>query len=294
MSILAVDVGGTFIKWASADEYTFLKSGKAETPRTCFEDFINKIEELVNEYHPEGIAFSLPGTMDPETGFISQGGALQYNNGKNLIEECRTRFHLPASIENDARCAALSEAETGALRDTDFGIVLVIGTGIGGAFVHNGQILRGSHGYAGEMSLFLAGSLKKEGTGAFFSSRCAMADFTKTFRKQLGCETMTGEEFMKLVRENDSAAVRLFDEYTDEFANALFSIQMMYDPARIVIGGGISEDAFYIQSIRDKFEAMFAIFPFPISRAQICACSNANNANLTGALANYYRRHQIV
>ena len=49
----------------------------------------------------DGIAISLPGTIDPDTGMISQGGALQYNNNVNMIELLESRYHVPVSIEND-------------------------------------------------------------------------------------------------------------------------------------------------------------------------------------------------
>ncbi|MBR4455688.1 MAG: ROK family protein [Solobacterium sp.] len=292
MSILTVDVGGTFIKWAEADGYQLKASGKVPTPKNSFQKFTETLDQLVLEHHPEGIAFSLPGTMDPETGIIRQGGALQYNNDVNLIQICRERYSLPSSIENDARCAALAEAETGELKACRYGIVLVIGTGIGGALVSHGEILRGTHGYAGEFSIMLKGSLKKEGTSAFFSSSCGMADFTKKFQKELNDESLNGEAFMKLVKAGNEDAVRLFDEYTDVFADQLFSLQMIYDPERFVIGGGISADAFFVKSIAGKFDSLFGLFPFPVAHADVRACSHANSSNLIGALVNYYRRNR--
>jgi len=54
-----------------------------------------------------------------------------------MIELPESRYHVPASIENDA------------LKDEEFGLVIVVGTGIGSALVYKGEILRGSHNYAG-------------------------------------------------------------------------------------------------------------------------------------------------
>ncbi len=291
MSILAVDIGGTFIKWAEADGYELKTSGKVPTPKNSFQEFLETLDELVSEHHPEGIAFSLPGTLNPETGLILQGGALQYNNNVNLIQVCRERYALPSSIENDARCAALAEAEAGELKNCSFGIVLVVGTGIGGALVHDGEILRGAHGYAGEFSVMLKGRLKTEGMGAFFSDACGMAGFTTKFRRELNDGSLNGESFMKRVKEGNETAAKLFDEYTEMFAEQLFSLQMIYDPEKFVIGGGISADEFFVQRIRDQYESLFGIFPFPVSHAEVTACTYANSSNLIGALANYYRRN---
>ena len=291
MSLLALDIGGTFIKWASAEGYQLCEKGKVPTPRKSLDDFTACIDELFHAGKYDGIAISLPGTIDPDTGMISQGGALQYNNNVNMIEFLGSRYHVPVSIENDARCAALAEAENGALKDEEFGLVIVVGTGIGSALVHKGEILRGSHIYAGELSMALCGSAQDFGFSLLFGNQCGMEGFTQIFRNQLSDPSLTGESFMAMVESGHEEASALFESYCRKFAGVLFTLQFAYDPGTIVIGGGISANPLFIEGIQKQFEQLFSVFPFKVRHAEITASRQGNDANLSGALANYYRRH---
>ena len=76
----------------------------------------------------EGIANSMPGIIDTETGYCVMGGALSYNDDfyfrHVLYERCPVRI----VIENDAKCAAMAEAGMGALKGVNDGLVLIFGT----------------------------------------------------------------------------------------------------------------------------------------------------------------------
>lgn len=290
MSILALNIGGTFIKWAAAEEYQLGEKGKVPTPRKCLNDFIACIDELFHAGKYDGIAISLPGTVNPDTGLIVQGGALQYNNNVNMIELFESRYHVPVSIENDARCAALAEAENGALKDEEYGLVIVVGTGIGSALVHKGEVLRGSHNYAGELSMALCGSAQDFGFNIIFGNQCGMEGFTQVFRNKLSDQSLTGENFMAMVESGHAEASALFESYCRTFAGVLFTLQFAYDPGKIVIGGGISANPLFIEGIQKQFEQLFSVFPFKVRHAEITASGQGNDANHCGALVNYYRR----
>lgn len=290
MSVLALDIGGTFIKWAAAEGYQLCEKGKVPTPRKCLNDFIACIDELFHAGKYDGMAISLPGTINPDTGLVAQGGALQYNNNVNMIELFESRYHVPVSIENDARCAALAEAENGVLKDEEYGLVIVVGTGIGSALVHKGEVLRGSHNYAGELSMALCGNAQDFGFNMIFGNQCGMEGFTQVFRNKLSDQSLTGESFMAMVESGHAEAEALFESYCRTFAGVLFTLQFAYDPGKIVIGGGISANPLFIKGIQKQFEQLFSVFPFKVRHAQITASRQGNDANLCGALVNYYRR----
>ncbi|MBQ0064728.1 MAG: ROK family protein [Firmicutes bacterium] len=149
MKILSFDVGGTFIKWALFDEYEIIQKGKVETPQTSFEEYLNALKSVVDAFpNVEGLAFSLPGTIDKKTGYMVQGGSLHYNDNRYYVKEVEEFFHLPVSIENDSKSAAICEHEMGALKGIENGAVIVLGTGLGCTFVLNGQIYNGTHNAA--------------------------------------------------------------------------------------------------------------------------------------------------
>ncbi len=291
--ILALDIGGTFIKWAAAEGYELLKQGKMPTPQDSLESLLDAIWGIIetnSEYSFEGLAVSYPGMEDPETGNLVPFGALKYGLNKPVRKIMEETFHMPVSLENDGRLAALAETETGSLRGVDSGYVLVIGTGIGGAYVKDGKIDCGRHGYAGQISLFLTKDIRKNGLASIWSADCAMPGLLAKAEEALG-KDMNGEEFMKLVKAGNEKAAGVLNEYMDAFTNVLFTLQMLYDPERFVIGGGISADELFISTMQNKYEELYSMLNLNVGHADIVPCRYRNTSNIIGALTLYYREH---
>ena len=100
--LLAIDIGGTFIKWAVSQEYSLTDArGKVPTPQDSFDSLVEAIAQIAEAIpeQVEGVAVSLPGTVDAATGLIVQGGALQYANGHNLVDALRDRLNLPSYMQ---------------------------------------------------------------------------------------------------------------------------------------------------------------------------------------------------
>ena len=288
--ILAIDIGGTFVKWAVADGLELTNArGKVPTPQDSFEELVETIACLVGDLpeQPEGIAVSLPGTVDAATGFIVQGGALQYANDRNLVDALHERLGLPASIQNDARCAALAELALGELKGCTDGVMVVIGTGVGGAVVSGGRLVTGATGAAGELSMLAVRPLRGEGMGGLLGNRAGMRGLLAKAAETLGRESLTGEELIALVNEGDSQATAALDDGLADLADALLSLQFLLDPQRFVIGGGISADETYMAHLLAAYDAAFAALPFPAPRAEVVPARFRNDANLLGAVVHY-------
>ena len=157
MSILCVDIGGTFIKYAVMGRNGDISArGKFSTPRDGREELVEAIGKLFDELSDvEGIAICMPGIIDSENGYCVTGGALCYNDDfyfrHVLYERCPVRIVM----ENDAKCAAMAEAGMGALKDVSDGLVLIFGTMIGGGIIHDHKLFRGKHFSAGEVSYII-------------------------------------------------------------------------------------------------------------------------------------------
>src|SRR5258708_3602250 len=67
-----------------------------------------------------------------------------------IADRVRQQTGLPAWVDNDVNALALGEARYGGGRDARSLVVLAIGTGLGGALVIDGALVRGRSGYAGE------------------------------------------------------------------------------------------------------------------------------------------------
>lgn len=64
-------------------------------------------------------------------------------------------------------------------------------------------------------------------------------------------------------------------------------MQCILDPQKVLIGGGISQQAILIEKIKEKLEELYEKIPFEIPKAQVEACCYFNDSNLIGALYNH-------
>ena len=285
MQILTIDVGGTFIKYAVMNEDAeIFQRGKIPTPLDTRQNFFDAIKNIYKNFSVEGIALSLPGVIDSARGVCVKSAALNFNSGCNIVRELGEICKCQVAVENDARCAALAEAKFGALADVDDGFVMVFGTMIGGAFVLNKKIYKGFNNSAGEISFLRAGHHQK-----IFSDVCSVPALLKGYAKikNLSIENLTGEKFFQAVSENENDALACLDRFTRRIAEKIFDIQLIIDVAKFAIGGGISSQKIFIDSIRENLKKVYAESPIEFSRVEVVPCKFLNDANLIGALVNY-------
>ena len=285
MKILTIDVGGTFIKYAvmNADAEIFQR-GKIPTPTDTRQNFFAAIKNIYEKFSVEGIALSLPGVIDSERGICVKSAALSFNDGCNIVSELGEICKCKVTVENDARCAALAEAKFGALADVDAGFIIVFGTMIGGAFVLNKKIYRGANNSAGEISFLRAGHNQK-----IFSDVCSVPSLLKSYAriKNLSTENITGESFFQAVNANENDALTCLDRFTRRIAEKIFDMQLILDVEKFAIGGGISSQKIFIDSINDNLKKVYAESPIEFKRVEVVPCKFLNDANLIGALVNY-------
>ncbi len=289
--ILVFDVGGTFIKWALTNNDEIIEKGKVETPKDTFENFLKAIEPIVKKYDQlEALAFSLPGVMNQLAGIIHIGGAIRYLDGRHFTKEVGDYFNLPVTIENDCNAACLAEVEMGHLKGVDHGLVIVVGNGIGSAYVYKGQVLRGAHGYGGENSFLPTEKMTTFNFSTIFGEVCGMSPFLRKASEVLNIPNLDGIQLMQLVEDQNKQAVAMIDDYMATFANMIYILQIAYDPAVTVIGGGISANPLYMELLSNKVETLFKTVPVPMPYGKVVAGTYYNDSNLIGALVSYHRQ----
>ena len=189
MRIAVFDVGGTFIKSCFMVDEEITMAKKTPTPYDSQEAFLNIIEDRLKEMDDvEGIAFSMPGVIDVNRKYIFAGGSLTYNNHTD-IKEWEKRFQLPIEIENDARCAAIAELEAGEMLGITQGLVLTFGTGVGGGIIVNGDIYKGAHLIAGEVSVIYSKDKDTYGSKGLFGAIGSVKNLVKEIADAKGIDT---------------------------------------------------------------------------------------------------------
>lgn len=279
MKILVLDVGGTFIKFAVMNQRAeIFERGKISTPLNSRADFFDSIYKIFKSVEVEGVAISIPGIIDAESGICLKSSALPYNDGCNIVIELEKICGVKISIENDAKCAALAEAKIGSLADVADGFVMVFGTMIGGAVIKNHEVHKGKNFLAGEISFSIF-------NGESFYKMCSVPALLKSYAqiKNLSME-ITGENFFSAVAAKENDALACLDKFTRQIAVQIFNIQMLLDVEKIAIGGGIGEQEIFITSIRENLEKVYNSCEIEFPRVKVVPCKFRNDANLIGAL----------
>ena len=288
MRVLVVDIGGTYIKYACMDEaMRFLERGRTDTPQDSRESLIEAIGRLYDRLLPlDGIAIAMPGIIDVEEGCCRMGGALRYNDGFYLRRSLYQRCPVRICMENDAKCAAMAEAAAGSLRDVDDGFVLIFGTMIGGGYIKDRRLHRGKHFSAGEVSYIATLRDGPADYNTVWGNRCGTPRLCRMYAEQKGLDPgkVDGLQVFEAVNRRDAAALDCLERFTREIAVQIFNLQTILDVERFAIGGGISAQPVFIQSVREQLQELYRRCPYQVSRAQVVTCAFRNDANLIGAL----------
>lgn len=292
MKKLVLDIGGTLIKYAVMNRNAeIFQRGELPTPLENIEDLMRKIEEIYHSVKDEvdGIAISMPGNIDSEKGYIYSPGYLKYNANTNILDKIHEYINVPVSVENDGKSAALAEVWKGNLSDCKDGVVMILGTGIGGGIIKDGKVHKGNHFFAGEFSFIM-----QEFNDLSFDNVFALTGSTSAFvsevaaTKNVDSNSINGYKVFSMIEENDKEVLEIFERFTRNIAIQIYNLQCILDPDKILIGGGISKQPILLEKIKENLEKIYEKIPFDIPHAVVDTCKHYNDSNLIGALYNYY------
>lgn len=290
MKKLIFDVGASAIKYALMDnEAVIYEKGKETTPHDNLEHFLEVLKSVYDRYVHEidGIALSVPGTVDSRTGQIYAPGGIAYNENVNLIDKIHTFTDLPVSIENDGKSAALAEVWKGNLKDCSDGIVIVLGSGIGGGIIKDKKIWKGQHLFAGEFSYIFneEGSTFMDVWAMKGSTTALIMDVAK--RKGIEINQLDGYKIFEMIHQGDVDACEALQALAKNLARGIYNLQCILDPQKVLIGGGISKQSIIIEKIQEELDKLYEMIPFEIPHACVETCCFYNDSNLIGALYNF-------
>lgn len=288
MNLAAIDIGGTTIKIATWENGQLINKHAVDTPKNLT-DFYAVLTKEVNKIKDNtqitGVGISSPGAVDKKTGIIGGSSAIPYIHNFNILAELEKRFKLPVTIENDANSAALGELAAGSGKGCNSMAFFVIGTGVGGALIINQKIWHGAHLYGGEFGFMMMGN----GQLSTLVSPVAMA---KRYNKQTG-KQLSGKEVFEAADQGDKIAQKERHGMIHSLATAIFNVQHSFDPEKIVLGGGISNNPKLVpllnqelDNIRQEMKNLVTIKP------DLSTCALKSDANLRGAVADFEQSHQ--
>jgi len=288
MKILAIDVGGTFIKSAVIEnEKSIHPLERIVTPKESLDSFLDAICSLYSA-HPEteGIALSMPGILNEETGFMHTGGALYFIEELDLPGALKERCSdIPVSVANDAKAGALAELELGSLRNVNNAVMLVVGTGFGGAVIIDRKVISGANRFAGEFSFMTAFTRdkKKKMWGKMTAGR--ISEFCP------GSEST--EEVFNKAEAGDRAALSAIKVFCRECAPMIANLQCVTDPECIAVGGGVSSRPLFIKLLCEavkEHQQKMGYIKFGMPSIDIRACAFRDNT--VGAWLHFMKQQE--
>ncbi len=305
MKALAVDLGGSHATCALVEDGTLVTTETVAAKgtgglRSALADIERAIQLVLDRAGARasqcaGVAFSFCGLVDTDHGRILSTNA-KYDDGPSLDLPgwCQSAFGLPVKLENDARLALLGEWHAGAARGHDDVVMMTLGTGIGGAAMLGGRLLRGRHYQAGCLGghLPVAFEGRRCTCGAI---GCAEAEASSVALPEV-CRATDGFEVSALAREprltyealfrhavsGDSVALQVRDRCLHVWATAAIGMIHAYDPEMLILGGGVMRSGATVLPFIQSYVGRHAWTPW--GKVEVRCAALGEHAALLGAI----------
>ncbi len=199
--------------------------------------------------------------------------------GFNVVQALRDGLGepVPIAFETDVNAALIGEADFGAAQNTRFPAYITVGTGIGGAFLHKGELLHGRiHSEIGHIAM---PNLDQDPDAA--TNACPFHDSCFEGRASgPALELRWGIPANQLPEEHEAWALE-----AAYLAAGCVTLTATWSPDRIIIGGGVSQQAGLIEKVRNRFrEQAGDYWNLPSLDEYLRTPDLGQRAGITGAL----------
>lgn len=220
------------------------------TGRSDADDPVAGISKLVDELRSElhdfqTIGIAVPGLIDKKTNRVAYSAHFPAYSDVDLVREVNAATGVSAVLENDANAAAYGEFALGAGRGSTNIFYVTLGEGVGGAFILDGKIWRGSGGFAGEFGYVAINSegrrLEQVASARNIVRRTQSRfhqDSTSSLNK-IPEESIILDDIIAAAEREDDFAQMMLERTGMYVGTAIASVINLLNIERIVIGGEI-------------------------------------------------------
>lgn len=230
MTALGVDVGGTSVRVCS-------ERGSVSTAAVPggYDDLLETVTRMAPRGLLNAVVVGLPGATSPAA--PRWVPALPWLDGRPLAADLGARLGgAPVTLANDAQLALLAEVREGVAQGARDAVLVSVGTGVGGAIMSGGRIIRGAHGTAGAFGWLPAAGI--EATADHGALELAAAG---TALDRLAGSNLTGRDLIAAACSGDSAARAAVDGWAGALGNGIAALASILDPDLVIIAGGLCE-----------------------------------------------------
>jgi glucokinase len=315
---LGLDLGGTNVKAGLTDHSGRLlsrvsvptgQSGLELAPRPVIERMVDAANKAILDAglkHRQVAAVGVlsPGQADLEKGVVIRASNLPLWKNVLLRAQVSKALSIPAILENDANAAAYGEWWTGAGKSGHLQnlFLFTLGTGVGGGLIYDGNVVRGSSGFAAEIghSIIIPdgelcgcgqhGCLERYCSAKYTGHRASrlLAASPRTRRhSSLGPlfkshGSVSSHDIALHAQAGDPFALEIWDETCRLLALACINVCHFIDPEMIVLGGGMSKAGnFLLRRVQHHFRDHWWKMTKPT--AKIVLAKLGNDAGIIGA-----------
>jgi len=266
MLYLGVDIGGTKLAVGLVDcdgkqlHHRRTETLAAQGPQRVMQRLIELSQAVVREANVAWADIAAAGVgcggpLDAKAGIVQAPVNLPGWKDIPVVRMLRESFGRPVFLDNDANAAASGEHHFGAGRGVANMVYLTISTGIGGGVIIDNRLYQGENGNAGEIGHMsvdydgppcLCGSrgcleLYASGTGIAARARAAISATAQGAKSILADgRVITGKAVVEAARQGDPTAVQIWDETMRILGMGLTNVVHVFNPRRVILGGGIT------------------------------------------------------
>jgi glucokinase len=308
---IGIDIGGTKVAGGLVDvDGKVLARARRDTPHRSKSPGVveDTIVEVVSELLLGSAGRDIVAVGIGAAGFVAADRAtvvfaphLSWRD-EPLEKNLQRRIPLPISVDNDANAAVWAEWRFGAARGQSHVVMVNLGTGIGGAMVLDGQIMRGRYGIAGEfghMQVVPGGQRCECGNKGCWEQYASGNALVREARSLMTANSpmatdlliriagdplaLTGPMITQAAREGDPTAIELLAEVGQWLGVGIANLAAALDPGVFVVGGGVSAAGdLLLEPARGTFRRQLTGRGYR-PEAVIVAAELGNEAGLIGA-----------
>lgn len=253
--VLTADLGGTKVELGlvAPDNRIVarrrLATGPEADPASVVAGIAEQRQALEKEL-PAGarlaaFAICCPGPLDHAAGKLINPTNLPKLFNVPLRQMLAERLELPVELEHDAKAAALGEFHYGVGRGARGLVYTVVGTGVGAAFILDGQVYRGEHDFGGEIGHT---TLDPQGELCVCGNRGCVQTYTsgpfiaRRYQRASGAaELVSAEGVVQRAAAGDEVALQIMREAGQALGRAVATLAMVLDIELYVFGGSVTK-----------------------------------------------------
>lgn len=300
---VGVDLGGTHMQIGVLDESRQLigRSSSKTHPERGAEAVLDTIAEHVKLAMRDAgvsrvgaVGLAAPGAVDHEQGIVIDAPNLHWEDlpAAHLLEE---RLGTPVILDNDVNAAVYAEQRLGAGRGHDNLLGVWIGTGIGGGIIIGGRIYHGQRRTAGEIGHVIIdpnNPLRRRELEHQCSRVAIARDIAELIKAGRGSPLkkyvdegvpIPSSEIANALEAGDGVSVEVVHEACRKIGSVIGSIVTLLSLGRVVIGGGLVEEAELNVVGPIEKAVRETCWPASLRNVEVVPTKLGPNAGLTGA-----------